>query len=262
MRQSFMGDAGADDSAVRLRLWCLGGFRIEIDGAEVDCGVARPKTRSLLRLLALHAGSRVHREVLLDSLWPDLSPAAGLRNLHVTLCRLRRLLEPGAGRGNSTLLTRDGEAYGLAVANSFPGALGHVGFVNDVREFDRLAVASLRSRETVEMYVDTLREAHGWYGGDLLPEEGPAEWVAGERDRLRAQAARVCAALAEAELRLGRPDSSVAAAELGLRLDAFQDHAWRVLVAARQQTGDPAAAEQTRRRYDRMLRSLSLAPAR
>src|SRR5439155_1702156 len=71
--------------------------------------------RSALRLLAMQTGTAVHREVLIEALWPDLPAAAGTRNLQVTVSALRGLLEPDSERGKAQLLVRTGDAYGITL---------------------------------------------------------------------------------------------------------------------------------------------------
>ncbi|MEE1940298.1 BTAD domain-containing putative transcriptional regulator [Streptomyces sp. TRM 70361] len=233
-----------------MEIHCLGGLRVTVRGVPVDCGAVRPKVRSLLRLLALRAGTFVHRDTLLAALWPDLDHEAGVRNLQVTVSRLRSLLDAGAARGAATLLPRNEHSYGLAVGREF---------VSDVREFDRLTDCLRASDEgRVEERIAGLRAALRWYGGELLPEEGASEWVVWERRRLREQAARLWATLAEYELRRVRVCASATAAERALVLDPYLDAAWRTLVAARERVGDAAAAEHTRRAYGRTLRSLGV----
>ncbi|WP_433023213.1 ATP-binding protein [Kribbella sp. CA-294648] len=56
------------------------------------------------------------------------------------------------------------------------------------------------------------------YGGELLTEDGPSEWVVGEREQFRADAARASTALAGLELRDNDPVAAQEAAEL-LRSD-------------------------------------------
>lgn len=229
-----------------LELRCLGGFRMLIAGAPVDCAGARPKTRRLLRLLAMNGGRPVHREVLLEAFWPDLPRVTGIRNLQVTVSRLRELL--GAG-----LLCRTGDAYGLAL-----GAQQEDQVVSDVREFERAADAARpldRTRDAA-VALTALRTARTWYVGDLLPEEGPAEWVVQERERLRARAAEVGAWLADAELAAGRTGAAVEAAEYSLRLEPFHDGAWRALIGAYHRAGDLASSERVSRQYDSLLASL------
>ncbi|WP_049575504.1 AfsR/SARP family transcriptional regulator [Streptomyces sp. SBT349] len=243
----------AADGRAEVEIRCFGGFRIAVRGVAVNCEAARPKVRSLLRLLALRAGTPVHRDVLLDALWPDLTYESGVRNLQVTVSRLRTLLEPGARPGSATLLTRDEQSYGLALGS---------GLTSDVREFDRLSAACLLSAGGMgaEQAIVALRAALGWYGGDLLPEAGASEWVVGERRRLQARAARLHAALAGRELELGRAGASAAAAEQALALDPYLDEAWRTLVAAQEAAGAPAAAAKCRRAYARTLRALGVGP--
>jgi DNA-binding SARP family transcriptional activator len=232
-----------------LRISCFGGFRLWRGDTEVDCSAVRPKARSLLQLLAVHAARPIHREQLLEALWPDLGPQAGVRNLQVTVSQLRAFLEPETGRGSRQLLLRDGESYQISLLPQD---------VCDVREFEQ-AVRTwrrLRAGGAPEQVADALREAQRWYTGDLLPEVGPAEWAVSERRRLRVLASDVVGAFAEAELVLGRAQAALEAAERSIELDEYRDASWRVLIAAHQETGNVAAADQARRRYERILQDL------
>jgi DNA-binding SARP family transcriptional activator len=241
---------GAGERA-EVEIRCFGGFRIVVRGVAVDCGRVRPKARSLLRLLALRAGVPVHRDILLDTLWPDLPYESGVRNLQVTVSRLRTLLEPGERRGPAPLLARDEQCYGLGLGRDL---------TSDVREFDRRSAACLRPAgdTRTEWRGEALRAALDWYGGELLPEEGAGEWVVEERRRLRVRAARLSAALAVWELRQGRAHAAALAAERSLALDPYLDEAWHTLVAAWDAAGAPAAAENSRRAYARTLDALGV----
>lgn len=241
-----------DAVAPGLRIRCFGGFRMWRGEAEVDCSAIRPKVRALLQLLAVHAARPMHREQLLEALWPDLGPQAGIRNLQVTVSQLRAFLEPATGRGSRHLLLRDGESYQISLLPDD---------VCDVREFELAVRAWRRLRADGaadhEAGAAALRAAQGWYGGDLLPEVGPAEWVVGERRRLRVLASEVTGALAQAELGLGRAHAASEAARHSLELDEYQDASWRVLIAAYREAGSTAAADQAQRQYDSMLLSLA-----
>lgn len=115
-----------------LTLRLLGCTEIAIDAAPVDLSTVRPRARSTLRLLALRAGSAVHRDVLVASLWPDVDEEAALRSLQVAISSLRSVLG-GRARSRSTLLARNGESYCLQLP---PGSR------SDVIDFDaRLADA-------------------------------------------------------------------------------------------------------------------------
>src|SRR5205823_14511387 len=94
---------------------CFGGFSIVIKGRPVDLTAIKPRARAVLRLLAVHTGNPVHREVLQTAFWPDADLETGARNLHVAVSSLRSWLEPGVGRGGSSFLLREGDAYRLAL---------------------------------------------------------------------------------------------------------------------------------------------------
>jgi len=73
----------------------LGTFYVERDGTPIPAtDWARRKTKSLLKLLALQPGHRLHREQITEALWPDLDPISARDNLYRNLSFLRRTLEP------------------------------------------------------------------------------------------------------------------------------------------------------------------------
>ncbi|MFC7643261.1 hypothetical protein ACFQX6_22285 [Streptosporangium lutulentum] len=94
----------------RLFLWCLGGFRIEFDGVEVDTSSVRPRSRALLRLLTSRTGQPTHRETPIDALWPTTPIGPGLHSLHVAASSLRGFLRERTGL---ELIHRVGDMYAL-----------------------------------------------------------------------------------------------------------------------------------------------------
>src|SRR5215211_613262 len=80
-----------------LRIWLLGGFRVLVGSRSIGEQVWHlRKAQSLLKVLALSPGHRLHREQVMELLWPDLHPEAALNNLHYALHVARRTLEPSA----------------------------------------------------------------------------------------------------------------------------------------------------------------------
>ena len=62
-----------------VRIWLLGGFRVAVGSRTVQDGAWRPrKAASLVKLLSLAAGHRMHREQAMDLLWPELGKKAAL----------------------------------------------------------------------------------------------------------------------------------------------------------------------------------------
>ena len=236
--------------AAPLTLRLLGRTEIAIDGVAVDLSTVRPRARSTLRLLALRAGDAVHRDVLVASLWPDVDEESALRSLQVAISSLRSVLG-GRARGRPTLLARNGESYCLQLP---PGSR------SDVRDFEarlaRGAGAPARRRPAGERAA--LAAALGHYGGDLLPEEGPAEWVVAERDRLRLAAAGAWCALGRRLGDDGEFAEAVDAVRAGLRLDAYSDDAWRLLIDLHTRAGNPAAAQAAALEHGQVLAELGL----
>ena len=78
--------------ALDVRL--LGGFRVAVAGQLVAETVWRQRrAAAIVKLLALEPSHRLHREHLIDTLWPELEPDAAANNLRVTLHHARQGLQ-------------------------------------------------------------------------------------------------------------------------------------------------------------------------
>src|SRR5207248_612809 len=161
---------GVVRSAPSLSLRCFGGFNIAIKGRPVDLSAVKPRARAVLRLLAVHAGNPVHREVLQAAFWPDADAETGARNLHVAVSSLRSWLEPGVGRGGSSLLLREGDAYRLALR---PDA--EVDLVQFSKALAAARVARLRGE--IDAAVPHFQQALELYAGELLPDPLWKLWI-------------------------------------------------------------------------------------
>ncbi|WP_328667501.1 winged helix-turn-helix domain-containing protein [Streptomyces sp. NBC_00322] len=237
--------------SVSLSLRCFQRYEATLAGRPLDWSRTRPRVRALARLLSVHAGRPVHREELMAALWPESPAHTAGRGLQVAVSALRTVLEPGTGRGRAQVLVRSGEAYMLVLD---PGASC------DVQAFEAAAGEGLRAaaRGEADRAAGALGRALRLYTGELLPEDGPAEWVVPIREQYRNQAVRVAHALAEVELGRNRAAAAVAAAAHALSLDPFQDAVWRLLIAAHRQAGDPVAARHAERRHAQMLDTLGV----
>ena len=59
---------------MHVRIDMLGGFSVTVDDVAVpDDAWSRRHAAGLVKLLALARGRRMHREQVVDALWPDLS---------------------------------------------------------------------------------------------------------------------------------------------------------------------------------------------
>jgi DNA-binding SARP family transcriptional activator len=226
---------------------CFGAFRIDVKGEPLEVGSVRPRARSVLRLLALHAPQPVHREVIMEALWPESEPEAALRNLQVALSSIRQLLPPDSGLA----ISRDGDAYRFVL----PADARH-----DVTNFTN-ALAQARTARAANDLGSALGAATAniaAYSGELFTDEGPADWVVERREQFKADVVAAAIIAAEIALELERPPTAVYACERGLAIDRYSDSLWKLLARAHESAGDPVTAARSRDAYTEVMRELGV----
>jgi DNA-binding SARP family transcriptional activator len=243
------GPNGAAPAAT-VRLRCLGGFSLGVQGSVVDEAAAKPMERALLHLLCMRAGEQIHREALIEALWPEADPDAGLHRLQVAVSALRRLLAP-AQPGGLVLLAREGDSYRLALPADSDVDVWQVD-----SHLRRATVA--RNTGQSEPEEESLAAALAAYGGPLLPGDGPADWVVNRRSALQAAVVDASARLASLRLQRGKPQGAAEVARTGLSLDRFRDDLWKLLIEAADRSGHHAEAENVRRGYAAVLDELGV----
>ncbi|ANJ25715.1 BTAD domain-containing putative transcriptional regulator [Agromyces aureus] len=236
-----------DPAAVQVAVTCFGGFRLRLDGIDADLRLVRPQARMLLRMLALNAGAPLHRELIADLLWTDLGSESALHALHVSVSSLRRML-PASGRQGG-IVERVGEAYRIGIAASHDC---------DLAEFDEhLSEAAVaKARREPGIARDRLVTALELYRGDVLPEDGPAEWAVGARERYRHRAGEAASSLAHLHSHFGDTKAAVAVARRAVEIDPWLDDSWRTLVTMHDRAGDVIAARRAEEGYRSMRTAL------
>ena len=162
-----------------LRIQLLGSANIwRPEGSLVNGPSWRKrKVRILLAFLAIQHGRPAHRKVLTEALWPDREYAAALHNLNMTVCHLRKSLEPTLERGaDSSHICYENDCYYLHDGLSL--------WV-DVQAFET-GIAQARREPNSDQALDLYRRALILYQGDFLADLGAATaWCSTERERLR-----------------------------------------------------------------------------
>src|SRR5215204_3915091 len=154
-----------------VQVWLLGGFRVSVGSRAIGQDAWRlRKAASLVKLLALAPGHRLHREQVMEALWPNLGLRAASNNLRQALHVARRTLHPDPAVA-SRYLSLGGEQLALCPE-------GHLEV--DVGAFEQAAATARRSREPA-----AYRAAIELYSGELLPEDRYEEWVQSHRQELR-----------------------------------------------------------------------------
>jgi predicted ATPase/DNA-binding SARP family transcriptional activator len=195
-----------------MRIRLLGGFAVDVDGRDVG---TRPwrlrKARTVVKVLALSPDQRMHRDQLLELLWPGRGASAAANNLHQALHVARRQLT-GPDEDGGVLVLRDGLVLLRAT-----GAVD-----TDVRDFRRLATQAWATGT-----VDDLAAAVGAYGGDLLPEDRFEDWTSGPRDDLRQAFCDLLVAHAAACAGVGRVGEAAASLRRAVEADPLHEAAAR-----------------------------------
>ena len=158
-----------------LQIFMLGKFGLVANEQGID--IDRWKRRqavTLLKFLAIHLGRPVHRERILDCLWPDVDEERGWGRLKVTMYYLRTQLRAG-GASEDTIRTV-GSAY----------LLRRDAIWIDAENFEKLASEgrALQSKGHCDEALRCFDEAIYLYRGDYLEQDVYADWCAEERERL------------------------------------------------------------------------------
>ncbi len=173
------------------KIHLLGRFRVVVDGRAVqDRDWPRRKARQLLQLLALAPNHRLHRDQVMEFLWPDSKLRSATNNLDKTVHMLRRVLEPALTSGSgSRFLSRRDEQLALEAESLWI----------DAEALEQQARRALGGGDA-ELHESAL----DLYTGDLLGEELYEEWAAGKREQLRLLFHDLLSSLARIHEREGR----------------------------------------------------------
>ncbi len=235
-----------------LRIRLLGPGEITIDGRVLtDRDWSGRRARSLLLLLAGTPGHRLHREQIIDLIWPDADLDAGANALYKALHALRRTLEPTlrAGRDSACITVAGntiaiGETVDLWLdVDQYTALLTHAG-----------ALPALEQRPT-------LRSALDLYHGEFVADERYAEWPVPRREALRADYERAVLDLAALDLAAGEPLAAIPWLEALLAQEPTAESAHRALMRAYQSAGQRSLAlRQYERCRDLLAREFDDAP--
>ena len=170
------GEVANVSSEAPMRIFSLGQFGLAVAGNGLNVEKwKRKQAATVLKCLICHLDRPVHRERLIEWLWPEADVECGWQRLKVTISYLRAELRKGGAQreiietvGHCYLLRRSA----VWVDSDAFCALVSVGW--ELLKAGNLADAEAR-----------FEEAESLYRGDFFEGEPYAEWCAVERERLR-----------------------------------------------------------------------------
>jgi len=188
--------------AHEIRVSVLGGFGVDLDGRPVpDAAWRRNRARALVKLLALARRHRLHRDQVMDALWPTLDADAAAGNLRKAIHFARQAIGAEHIRIHGGLVVLDAPALWV-----------------DVHAFEEAARAGPRS------------EALGLYRGELLPEDRFEPWTDDPRERLRGRFNDLLLDEAAALETEGQYDAAAEVLDRLVASDPLHEEAHRILV--------------------------------
>ncbi|MCP4386384.1 MAG: hypothetical protein GY798_34085, partial [Hyphomicrobiales bacterium] len=217
-----------------LRVFTLGHFGLAVAGEGLDVdGWKRKQAAVVLKCLVNNLDRPVHRERLIEWLWPDADPERGWKRLKVTVSFLRGKLSAGGAKeeiietvGQSYLLRRDAVWV-------------------DSDAFESLVAAgstSLRNGNRRDA-LGHFEEAKSLYRGDYLEDEAYSEWCAEERERLREIYLELLAGMATCYAEGGLWMEASQVCRMALSSDPCRESFLRVLLESLVNLGRPDWAE-------------------
>ncbi|HEY3364975.1 MAG TPA: tetratricopeptide repeat protein [Symbiobacteriaceae bacterium] len=222
-----------------LRLELLGRFRVTVGEKIIpDDDWRLRKARALLKLVALAAGHQMHRERVMDLLWPDLDAEAAARNLKYTLHVARRTLDSSPGAAARYLQLRND-----LLALNPPGCLWI-----DVEAFQAAAAQARSSRSPAAHQA-----ALDLYAGDLLPEDDYEDIYADQREGLRALYLSLLGELADLQQTRGELALAIETLQRLVAAEPTEEEAHQKLIRLYVETGQ---RHQALRQYHVLCKAL------
>ena len=159
----------------RLRVFTLGRFGLAVSGAGLDVdNWQRKQALVVLKCLVGQPGRPVHRERLIEWIWPEADAKRGWQRLKVNISYLRAKLKEAGAPDN--IIETIGQSYVLRKDAVWVDSVAFGSFVEAGRKLLNDGDWS-DARERFE-------DAQSLYCGDYLEDEPYADWCAEARENL------------------------------------------------------------------------------
>lgn len=148
----------------------FGGLCLQYEGSPITICWESQKARLLFCYLLVSYDQWIHRDKLIEALWPGCEPDAGSQNFKTTLSRLRKSF---SGARTLVPVISQGEAYRLNIQE----------ISLDASSFKHAALTGIKlhARGDSAAAKKLLETAQDHYTGEFLPEEPFNEFISAER---------------------------------------------------------------------------------
>lgn len=211
------------------------------------------KGQSIFKYLLAQPGRAVHKEVLMELLWPDGDPEASRRSLHQAVYSLRKTLRDIDPEGSHVLFEND--CYLLSP---------DLDIWVDAREFEARATTGLRLERAgrIDAAQSEYLRANDLFRGPYLEDSLYDDWSVDERQRLWSLFLDVAWHLGEFLLAERRYEESLALSQKVYAMDPCNEKAVRLMMRCYNERGQrELAVRQFAILEDRLQRDLGTAPS-
>lgn len=228
------GSDGQRSPPAGLALFLLGSFELQVAGRRVTDWRGR-RGPAVLQFLASRRPGFVDREVLIEAVWPGISPDLGRHRLHQAIYALRQ-----------TLHQLDPDQEHIVCENGAYRLHPRVRMWIDVEKFERFAAdgAKLEAAGHMDEAIDAYRSASLLYRGDFLESNPFADWAAAERRRFRASYVVIGNRLGELYVQRGDHAAALAVCLKVLERDGWNEEVTRNAMRSYAATGNRSMALQ------------------
>ena len=242
------------EAATGVTVNVLGGFSVLEGGLPVPTSSWQSKVaRDLLKMFAINRGRPIHREVLIERLWPGEFGEKASNRLSVALSAIRNAVDPGRTHPADYVVIADRDSVALNVAN----------VTVDVDQFlaEGTRGHALLRQGSRAQGLALLGVAEGRYTGDVLEEQPYADWALPLREEALAMYLSVASVLAEADAASGDHESAARRYLRMVERDPYSEHAYLGAVAALRAAGHHGSAQRLYATYVAKMSDISIEPA-
>jgi DNA-binding SARP family transcriptional activator len=227
------------DVSATLRVQTLGGFRVWRENLEIPISAwKREKALHLFQFLITTRlqESRLHKEQIIDHLWPEVDAEGGDRDFKVALHAVNKVLEPDRKpRTEPHFIQRHDLTYDLNLQTVWIDAI----------VFEELIMQGNQQLSTDrQSAIELYQQALSLYHGDYLPERRYEDWSSAERERLQVLALGLMTTLAGLLLD-NSPLECIRLTQRALTIDPIWEDAYRMQMRAYWAQGNRPVAIRT-----------------
>ncbi len=205
----------------RLQIFTLGSFYLAFEGQRIPTAKwGRKQAVTALKYLMAHLGRPIHREILMEFLWPDDDQNRTWSRLKVIIHSLRQELRAAGLTGDIVETTN--ESYVLRQEA--------VWVDSSVFESSVAEGKALQYQQRWSSALQRYEHARNLYKGDYLEEDVYADWCMVQREQLREIFLSLLAGMADCHSELGHHSEAAQVCRTALVFDPGRESFYRALM--------------------------------